>query len=280
MSLKESFFSRHSIKPKGADTESEEFKGISEGGVEKARERAQEVLDMIDQMKDGSVVFLGGATDAIRTHSTAKVYGEEAKEILTKEGRDDILVITDNDLKGEPGSGYKAIDAAMEMVNNNKDKKILIDTPLFIKEFGMSHWTNEQGGLSDFANELLKTNPDDSACISAWFANKGEMEGPNGPLHGPNPTEIAEGHIKGIERLKEFADKFIKDRPVTIGVVGHSWNLDALATYLANDGEITPEGFEKIGGKIIAETQIGKIEISEDGQAKLLYGGKEYEVKE
>ena len=63
---------------------------------------------------------------------------------------------------------------------------------------------------------------------------------------------------------RQIAERYAKDRPISIGMVGHSWNLDALATYLANDGKVTPEGFEKIGGKLIGETQLGKIEIPED----------------
>jgi hypothetical protein len=268
MLKEENFFTRHSIKPKG--DESEEYKGISDSGVELARERAREILLMLESMNDGAIMFIGGASKAVRTKSTARVYGDELGKIATESGMSDIIVITEKDLIDES----KDVNKIMEIINNNKEKKILIDYPLFLKEFGMSHWLNNDGDLSDFTKELLKKNENNEmACVSDWFKSEGAI----GDLRGPNPTEVAKDHLRGIERLRLFAEKLIKDRQISIGFVGHSWNLDALATYLGNNGDVTTEGFQKIGGKMIGETQAGKIEITEDG-AKFIYAGNKYDI--
>lgn len=267
--LEENFFTRHSIKPKG--DESEKYEGISESGVDLARERAAEILAMLKSMEDGSVMFIGGSSEAVRTKSTARVYGDEAKKLVAESKTEDVVVVTEKDLDGQP----KAIDKIIEIVRNSGDKKVLIDYPLFIKEFAMSKWLNEKGDLSDYAKELLKRNNNDEvACVADWFENKGRI----GDLQGPDPIEVAEDHLRGIARLRKFAEGQVKDRNISVGMVGHSWNLDALATYLANNGEIDARGFEKVGGKLISETQMGRIEVGKDGRIVLKYGGNDYEV--
>lgn len=77
----------------------------------------------------------------------------------------------------------------------------------------------------------------------------------------------------------EFARKNIgQERPIVIGFVGHSWALDVLAIYLVNDGEVTLEGFEKIGGAMIKETEIAEL-VLDGGKEKFKYRDKEYELK-
>ena len=100
-----------------------------------------------------------------------------------------------------------------------------------------------------------------------WFDNQGII----GDLVGPNPKEVAEQQLAGIERLREFAKKYISNRPLVIGSVGHSFNLDAVAVYLANNGEVNKESFEQMKAKMIGETKM--IKISErDGKQVLEYG--------
>ena len=100
-----------------------------------------------------------------------------------------------------------------------------------------------------------------------WFENRGRI----GDLVGPNPKEVAEEQMKGIARLREFAKKHFSDRPLIIGSVGHSWNLDALAVYLANDGEISKELFEKMNSTLIEDAGMIKIE-NKNGSQILKYG--------
>ena len=134
---KHNVFTRHSVKPKKdkpGGSESVEYPGISESGVELAKERAGEILSMLESMQDGSIMFIGGSSELIRTKSTARVYGDEAKKIVSEEDREDILVVTEKDLVGEK----KALRKVIEIINANKDKKVLVDFPLAIKQFGLN----------------------------------------------------------------------------------------------------------------------------------------------
>jgi hypothetical protein len=139
----------------------------------------------------------------------------------------------------------------------------------------MNPWTDGKGGYSEFTKTLLRMGGDnESESVKAWFRSGGKV----GNLTGPKPEEVAKNHLRGLERLREFAVKYVKDRPMGVGAVGHSWNMDALAVYLANNGVVDEAGFEKVGSKMIGESEFGMVELTEDGKAKLVYRGNEYEI--
>lgn len=263
-----SFFTRHSIKPKGEDFESPEFAGISEKGVELAKERAGEILSDLEDQENGTVMLIGGASEMPRTKSTAMAYGKEMKKIIEHQQRDDILVFLPEDLEKIDGYKNKAAFLAKQ-IKTNPNKKFVLDLPLFVKEFSFKdRWEDGQGNLSKYSKELLQRNNWDTVeAMKDWFDNQGRIDS----LVGPNPVEVAEQQLVGIEKLRDFAMKYISDRPLVIGSVGHSWNLDAVAVYLANNGDVTKEAFENMRGKMIEETKL--IKLSEiDGENVLEYG--------
>lgn len=262
------FLSRHSIKPKGGDLESSEFSGISERGVEIAKERAQEIFSDLEKSENGTVMFLGGASELPRTKSTAMVYGKEMKNLIMEQGRDDIVILLPEDIEEIEGFTNK-VNFIAEQVKTNPNKKIILDFPLFMKEFSFKGtWTDDKGNPSQYLIQLFKKNGNnEEAAMEDWFDNQGII----GDLVGPNPKEVAEQQLAGIERLREFAKKYISNRPLVIGSVGHSFNLDAVAVYLANNGEVNKESFEQMKAKMIGETKM--IKISErDGKQVLEYG--------
>lgn len=230
---------RHSLKPKGESLESKEYPGISEAGVELARKKTPEVLETLEKSEEGTVMFLGGSSEMIRAKSTERVIGDEAKNLIEKEGREDIIVLTPKDAENaDMEEGYKGyldgIRELAEKIKDNPDKKVLIDAPLFLKEFAMKPWLNGKD-YSSYTKALLEKNGNNELeCVKDWISNEGII----GDIKGPNPTEVAENHIKGLKRLKEFAEKIMPGRPVVVSMVGHSWNLDAVATYLANNGNV------------------------------------------
>lgn len=277
--LNEFFFARHSIKAdkkKPEDAESQQYKGITEKGVELSRQKAQEVLKMLDQAEAGSVLFIGGASEQIRTKSTGKVFGDEIKEILARDGRNDILALTEADIADRQKGYTEIVQGVSDKINASPDKKVLIDYPMLMKEFSMKMWLDEKGNFSEYTNKLLaKNNNNSTAAMKDWIESEGKLD----DMTGPNPTKIAEDSLEGIERLREFAKKYIKDRPVIVGAVGHSWNFDALAVYLANNGKVNGEGFAKVGGELIKDSEIGMVEIDKEGSAVLKYKGKEFPIE-
>lgn len=262
------FFTRHSIKPNGEDLESSEFSGISEKGVELAKKRAEKILANLKEQENGTVMLISGVSEMPRTKSTAATYGQEIKNIIEVQKINNILIFLPEDLGTI--NGYKnKINFLVEQINANPNKKIVLDFPMFVKEFSFKNrWADKEGNLSEYTKELLNRNgDDDEEALKDWFDNQGKINS----LVGPNPKEVAEQQLAGIERLREFAKKYIPDKQLVIGAVGHSWNLDALAVYLANNGEINKESFEKMKAKMIGETEMIKIS-GHNGKQVLEYG--------
>ncbi|MFH1956678.1 MAG: hypothetical protein ABIJ28_03465 [Patescibacteria group bacterium] len=262
------FFTRHSIRPKEGDQESPDFEGVSEKGVELAKQRAREILESLEQSENGTIMFIGGTSEIVRTKSTAVIYGNEMRNIVSEQKRDDVLVFVPEDLENIEGYSNK-VDYLVKQITANPEKKIIIDFPLFIKEFSfVGDFTTEEGKWTQYTREMLKRSGGDSErFLKDWLDNQGVI----GDLEGPNPKEIAEKQLAGLNRLREFVEKYISGRPLIIGSVGHSWSLDALAVYLANKGEVTAEAFDKMKAKMIGDTEMIKL-TQKDGKQVLQYG--------
>jgi hypothetical protein len=273
------FMTRHTIKPKGEDLKSERYPGASERGVDLAKERAkEEILNMIEKAKPGTVVIISGASEVDRTKSAGEIYGDELQEVL--KDNSDYLVVTRSEIQDMLSQkDGKALDKLTTIINSNPDKKIVIDFPLFLKEFGFGagRWTEKDGNLTKYFQALLeKHNNDEMACVKDWIENEGRIDGSS--LQGPNPAEMAKEHVAGLKRINDFARKLIGgSRPIMVGGVGHSVNLDATAIYLSNNGQVTMEGFEKLGGELIKETELMQLE-TKDGKTTFNYRGKEFIV--
>jgi hypothetical protein len=261
------FFTRHATRPTEHDPESS-FSGISEQGVELAKARAKDLLNSVEQSQTGSVLFISGVSEMPRTRSTAEIYGKEMQNTAAQEHLDDVMVITADEVKNI--CGYKNKAAFIEQqITENPEKKIVIDIPLFLKELSfVDDFTDSNGKWNAYTAELLKhNNNDDQRALHEWLANQGVM----GELHGPNPKDIAEKQLTAVERLRTFVQKHIAERPIIIGSVGHSWSLDALAVYLANNGKVTAEAFDTLHAKMIGESETIALEMKND-QPFLRYG--------
>lgn len=257
------FLTRHSYKPEKGESDSDKYAGLSEKGVSEARKSAKDVLKYIEKTPDGAVVYLGGASDAIRTKSTARIYGEELKDMLKSKG-DEYVVIAEEDI--DASRGYRnAVRGIRDIVDRNPNKKIIIDVPLNIKQFSIqSRWFTKDGKPSDYLTKVItkhKGNLDES--MREWLSGEGKYEGSK----GPNPTEVAKSYQKGVDRLSKFIQKNIgKNRPYVIGLVGHSFDADAYLTYLAGDGKVDFQTYEKISKSkgLIKEAELASVNIKPD----------------
>jgi len=271
------FLTRHSKKPKGEDKESQQYPGISESGVELARERSMELKDLIEKSEKNSIIFIGGGSDLVRTKSTAEIYGDELKKILSGH-QDEILVLTKSEIETMRSQEGKLLETVVEKIKDNPDKKVVIDFPLFLKELSpvRNEWMTKEGGYSEFLLKLLEqNNNDEHKAFLAWLENKGQL----GDLHVTSPEQEAENYKTAIERLASFSKKLIPGRPITIGIVGHSWNIDVFIVAMETGGRVDVEDFDRvIGSGIINETEMARISI-DDGKVKIAYRGKEYDIK-
>ena len=263
------FFTRHSMRPKEGDQESPDFEGVSEKGVKMARERAaQDIFEQLNESEKGTVMLLGAASDIDRTKSTALVYGDEIKNIAAEQKEKGIMVLSPADLEKIQGYNNK-INYLADQIKNNPDKKIVLDFPLFLRELSFRDtWADGKGQWKDYGKKLLRrSGRNDEEGLKIWLKDQGKPEGEG----SPNPKEVAKGQLAAVNRLREFAKKYIPNRPLIIGSVGHCWNLDALAIYLATKGEVTAEAFEKMKAKLISETGMIKL-TQKDGKQVLQYG--------
>ena len=288
--MSENFFAtRHSIKPKnGIDPESEIYQGISEKGVDLARERAKDILEIVKNEPEGTVMFLAGSSEIPRAKNAAKIYGEEIDKILSENEDKEISVIskkniediskTENSFGDKPG--YTQIANGIgEEIKANPNQKYIIDFPMYIKEYAFNNqrWADKDGNQTEYVTKLLaKYNNNVEDCLRDWIKNEGKLD----DLCGPNPTDMAKEQLEGIKRLTEFSSRFLEaGRNLLIGSVGHSWSLDALGVYLTNNGKVDIEGYENLGGKMIGETQIMRVGKNKDEKKSLFYGGKEYDLE-
>lgn len=272
--LNNAFVTRHSIKPAGEDGESAEYKGISDKGVEAAEVRAEGLKNIIDEAESGSVIFIGGASDAIRTKSTANVYGNKLNDIYHDEPA--VKVFAQSELNSIQDGGGKTIKVIGDYIKEHSGQKVVISSPLFLKELSLKDWMTKEGDLIPYFKTLYEQNDNnDLAVAREWISNQGKV----GELSGPNPVEVAKGYIKAIKRLQEFVKGQVGDRPVIVGLVGHCFVLDVLATYLANDGAVTVEGFDKVSKSegLIKETEPIQIEINSTG-ASVVYRRECYPI--
>ncbi|MBI4448245.1 hypothetical protein HY643_04650 [Candidatus Woesearchaeota archaeon] len=271
------FVTRHSKKPKGEDIESKEYKGISKSGVDLARQSATNILETIERSPPGAVIFLGGVSEEPRTRSTAEVYGDQLKKLLS-DRKDEYIVITKIDIAKEQGY-TKIIQQIKDVIDKNPDKKIIVDIPLFIKNIAQKSegWLTKEGKPAPYTIKLLeKTKGDQSEAEKYWIENQGEIDG----LKGPKPLEVAKKYEEGINRLEQFARKYIGNRPCITGLVGHSWGLDAYLTYLVGEGKIDLPNFEKVslGKGIIKETEMASVKITPE-MTTITYREKETRKK-
>lgn len=279
----ESIVARHADRADEKKFESVEYPGITPEGVDVARFQAKNLLNFLEKAENGTILFLGGVSDQIRTRSTMRVFIDEIKEISQSKKEEDLILIDDNFFNNIKGYSGK-INSAVDLINANKDKKIIICFPLYLKEFslGRNRWLDDKGNLTPYTEKLKADGKIDDInaleeWIRMWTDNKNERR------LTPNPMKIAKDHLEGISRLKKFVRQFLPNRPVMDVNVGHSWNLNVLAVYLLNGGRVDTKGlqglFKKIGKRMVSSGEIVRTEVR-DGKSKLVFGDIEIPIEE
>lgn len=254
------YITRHSLKPSKTNPESAGFRGITEAGVELAKERADEIGQLVEKAEAGTIIFQGGVSPEVRTRSTMQVYADTLRERF--EGRDDVIIVDRGQLSTSTKEmGFTATaQSVVDKATQQPEAKVVIDLPLRLNEMMNAGWTAKDGKPSKYTEYLLGGGGSLYDMEKRWFAEEGKIDGEQ---VGPNPTEVAENLLDGFERLKAFVAKFLPDRPIVIGCVGHSFELDALLAYLAGNGKIDVATYEGLQSGIINETEM--IRVSFDG---------------
>ncbi|MCR4275320.1 MAG: hypothetical protein NUV83_01010 [Candidatus Wolfebacteria bacterium] len=277
---KKFFILRHSDKPDEKNPESQTHPGLSEKGVEKAKEqKAREIKEIIDNAPDRALIYIGGATELARTKSTAIAAGEGLKTLY--ENDETVLVLIKEEIlnqAGKTGSISSAIKKIIEIVESdeNKNKKIVVDFPLFVKELSFDRrWDAKKDNFEYYDYLDKKYGDNEEGAFEEWSHTKGEnIEG----SEGPNPETVAEEYLFGLDRLHEFAKKYFPERPVVIGAVSHRWDLDAAILKLIT-GEVSPKSFKEISDEKLTDTTEGATITIGGDQIKIVWRGKEFEVK-
>jgi hypothetical protein len=267
----EYWVTRHAKSGQGVESSP----GLSEQGVEMAKERAKTIAELIENSQKGSIILYGGVTSEPRTRSTMELYADEAEKILKEHGgtarfikKEDIKELADQ-------SGYsKTANEITSQIDSMPQEKVVIELPLFLKEFSMEKYFYEEDGETvkpEWQKLLDKHGKNYTAAIEDWFSDP-ELS------KTINPEEMVRGCMKAMQRLENFIRRFFPDRPVKIGFVGHSFLIDALLTYIANDGQISSDGFKKLGEGVVKETELATIEFDGSGGLHLRYRDKDFHL--
>ena len=277
---KKFFVFRHSDKPDDKNPESQTHPGLSEKGVEKAKEqKTREIKGIIDNAPDRALIYIGGATELARTKSTAIAAGEGLKALY--KDKESVVILTKEEIlnqAGKTGSISSTIKKIIEIVENdeNKNKKIIVDFPLFVKELSFGRrWDAKKDNFEYFDYLDKKYGDNEEGAFEEWSHTKGENTEGSG---GPNPDTVAEEYLFGLDRINEFAKKYFPDRPIVVGAVSHRWDLDAAILKLIAD-EVSPKSFKEISNEKLTDTTEGTVITINGNQMKIAWRGKEFEVK-
>jgi hypothetical protein len=291
-------FQRHGERAdqvQSGDTASETYPLLTKKGVEVLRDQARtNFLERIKQAPEGAIFFIGGQSDQKRTGQTAEVIGDELQRVQREQALDDLLVLTKRDITKMSEVSRGNVDAmstvkrVRDLIAENSDRKIVVDYPLMLKQltYGFEQrWSTDAAGktTTDFFDALKKANRDQGDAVREWVAGNGKVERSGVVIQGPEPKKVAIEYLEGLSRLHNFVKTQFPDRPVMVHAVGHQWDLDVVATYLAK-GDITSEGFEEVSGGASSGSGIDTAELVSDitvdssGHATVTYRGKQYET--
>lgn len=314
------FLARHmKSSPSKGEKTSAQYPGLSAEGVKQAKETAKnEILELIKNAPEGAVIFIGGSSDQARTGRTINVYGDaleeivyeqtndENTEVVTKKNIDELIKASNKKRASETAkqdhdrslaqiysdtTKTPAYENILQQITDylkseKQGKKIVITFPVQLKGFSYNfhdRWTTDDGKNTEYFNEILKKhNNDHTPAGLDWMENQGLLITEDGrKIQGPNPTQVAKEYLESLKRLKEFAGKHT-DRPIIIGGVGHQWDLDAVATYLASgEKEVTIENFRQLVGNnekpLIGNSEMFDFEISKKG-ITIDYRGKKIKI--
>ena len=235
--MSEFILSRHAKRARlGIEEEMSKYVGITREGEKEAREKIKKISDIIGNLPQGSVIILGGVSKAVHTRSTLELYTDELQRIF-KDKKDVVFSKPFNPIT--PLGALREISVKME-----KTSKAIVQFPLWIKQFATfpkqwEEWEKYFSGLEGMSKENE---------VAEWIKMK----------KGPNPNKVAECFIIGMEREEKFFRKFFSENFILFINISHSGELDAVFTYFANKGEVTKEGFEKIGG-MVRECEFGRV---------------------
>lgn len=273
-------FTRHARSKRHStvdDPVSEAYNDLTNKGIQQCRETARiQLLPFLKGSKKGTILYIGGKSDQERTGNTGEEYGEELKRLT--EGNDDILVLTKNDIENESKKLGSKIKYIQDIIKNIKNKKIVIDYPLQIKELSYSHnnrWSKNNQKTEYFKELVNKYNGDHALGVHDWIKNEAVLKKNSKTYIGPNPEEVANDYLKGGERLYNFASFLSKDRKVTVLAVGHQWDLDSVVTKSAKNNVTYQNFLDVTGGEVIGESEVIRINKKE-GKRKTQYRLKTY----
>jgi hypothetical protein len=256
--------------------ESPDYPGLTLEGVEEAKVKAvREILPIVENGAPGSVTFLAAVSELERTRSTANVFSDTiAAEISGKES--DILLISQNEIRSisaEEKLFTRIVSRLKQIIDENKDKKIIIDFPIFLKGLSMAETKrrkglitlekSEDGGeienLTPGANDLYKTKNYDEAEFLKTLVESGKEK-------DLDPKKIALGFQESINRgVDFFRQRLDVSRHLNVISVGSSGWMEWLAVYLANKGRIDQDSLqETFSGKNMAETEFYVVDFKPD----------------
>lgn len=236
---------RHTIKKTEEEPLIEKYPGITEKGLELAKERTKDFAQEILESPPGTIIFMGAISKLPRTKSTMKIYNETLNNELVNEENIEFFDrerLTKNGKLG-PTEMMKNLTS---FTKQNPDKKIIINVPLFIK------FDVERRKSQYFIDLIEKAKGREEVFMNTWLKDteKGELK------DYPSPNDVSVTFLKELIKVETFIKRYFPNRKVIIGTVGHASAMTALAGYFLGKGKSTKNVYEKEIGYPIKETEM------------------------
>ncbi len=250
-----------------------EGRDLSEVGVEQAKQKAQEILDLIDKMPKGAVLNII-PSNVGRAVETRNVIEQELNELC--QGRDDIELISVQDIP------------RIEAAKDNFDKKYVITEIQPQKLLGFTEKTPSSAAFLEYEKEF-----GEDFVGKIWMARKNEFEeirqeiGQEFPdkttiEFNPSdfvstPEEAAMRYLRLMRRMDEIMRKYFPNQELRSVNVGHNVAADFMVM-AAMDLSLDYEHFKRFGEKFRQPIESSEVVIEED-TLKVSYRGQEEVVE-
>lgn len=94
----------------------------------------------------------------------------------------------------------------------------------------------------------------------------------------PTPQKLAEAQLAAFARLRNFSRQFAAGREIDLAIIGHGWQMDALMVYLANNGQVNAEAYNRLfSDQPLEQAEAGRWKVNNNGMT-FEYRGRSFSV--
>ncbi len=247
------------------ETEQAPEKLEDEAGEEQlASGPVRDIVDEIERVKPGSIVFMRGLTakrsesdarDLSETRFGAKGYVAGVEKWRQKNKRDDIVVVSGDELKregaGAHGEAAESVIKKIAQKEENHGKTIVVDYEPELENILFKPWEKLGGSMREV---MSMKGASGENWLRDWFARQ-SAEKKEEPEEEKEPTssEVLEAYFEAVEDLRAFKHKNLGERDFSLILDGDNPLEMMFLTYCAT-GRVDPAAVQETIARAKNET--------------------------